>query len=257
MVANSHSEVRLEFRGTPLQALGWILLSLVGGFLVVPLAWVNAAIARWVCRNTAFSDGATAEFRGTGGDVVVWHVLFMLVTGGQQLALLYTDPGDYGGIASIFTLSYFVMIAIVLTILKWFVYNVRLSAGPHLTFTGSLVGLLGWYVLIALSGITVVGWAWAAVAMYRWMARHVKGDGIAVEFRGTGFELLWRALATAVGSLLIVTVPFLAIWLTRWLVQNIVIIRGVETSWDDFIEKKKTPPPPSSPSGPTVFGPIG
>jgi hypothetical protein len=75
VVANSRSDVRLSFNGTPLQALAWILLSIAGGLLIVPLAWVNAAIARWICRNTLFSDGTVATFRGTGGEVVVWHIL--------------------------------------------------------------------------------------------------------------------------------------------------------------------------------------
>jgi uncharacterized membrane protein YjgN (DUF898 family) len=93
--------------------------------------------------------------------------------------------------------------------------------------------------------------------MYRWIANHIKGQGIAVEFRATGLGLLWRFVFVAVGSVLIVPIPWLVVWLIRWLVQNVVFIRGVETSWDSFIEKKKTPLTPSSPSGPSVFGPIG
>jgi hypothetical protein len=244
--------VRLSFNGGPLQAAGWILLSILGGLLCIPLAWVNAAIARWACRNTEFSDGTTAEFRGTGGEVVVWHVLLFLVTGGQQLALIRTDPSDYGSMVSIFSLSYFLIIGIILMLLKWFVYNLRLSSGPHLTFTGSYPGLLGWYVLIAVSGITIIGWAWAAVAMYRWMARNVKGDGIALEFRATGLEFLWRALVTGIGSVFIVTIPFLTIWFARWLIGNIVLLRGVETEWGGFIEEQRTPQKPSWPAVPPL-----
>ncbi|MEO5925405.1 MAG: hypothetical protein ABIR70_16410 [Bryobacteraceae bacterium] len=251
-MANSRAEVNLEFRGTPWQALGWILLSIVGGVLCIPLAWVNAAIARWLCRTTIFSDGTSAEFRGTGGEIVVWMVLLFLITVGQQLAMARTDPGDYGSMIAIFGISYIVMIAIAHTLVKWFVYNLRLSSGPHLTFTGSFVGLLGWYVLLIVSGVTIIGWAWVAVAMYQWIARNTKGDGIAIEFRASGFEFLWRALAAALGSIFIVTIPFLTIWFTRWLIANIVLIRGVETEWGGFIEEQRTPQKPSWPAVPPL-----
>jgi hypothetical protein len=252
-------EIRLKFRGSALQTLGWIVASILGGLLFgAPLAWVNAAIARWACRNTTFSDGVsgpgtTAEFRGTGGEVVVWHVLLFIISGGQQLALRRTDPNDYASQVVVFGLIYFLTVGIVLMLLKWFVHNLRLSPGPQLTFTGSFIGLLGWYVALFVSLITVVGWAWVAVAMYQWMARNIKGDGIAIEFRASGFEFLWRALATALGSFLIVTIPFLALWFARWLIGNIVLLRGVETEWGGFIEQQRTPQKPSWPAVPPLY----
>ena len=248
------SEVRLEFHGTVWEATKWIVLSILASIVVFPLAWVNAGIARWVCRATQFSDGTVATFRGTGGDVVVWHVILLLLVIGQQFVIAGNDM--QGADVPVLIVLYVATLAIVLNILKWFVYNTYLSSGPHLIFTGSFLGLLGWYVAILISAFTIVGWAWVVVAMYRWMARHVKGQGIAIEFRGSGLELLWRSLAVALGSILIVTIPFLTVWLSRWLIQNVVLIRGVETSFEDLIAAKKTPRTPSSPTGPPVFGPM-
>ena len=249
-MASERTEVRLEFRGTPIEALKWLLLSIVGAFFFVPVAWVNAAIARWICRSTEFSDGTTAVFRGTGGEVVVWHIFILLVTVGQQVLL--ASQADIFSIIPIMVVSYIAILAIVLTIIKWFIYNLQLNPGPHLTFTGSFPALLGWYALIAISGLTIIGWAWPAVAMYRWMASQVKGEGIAVEFRATGLEMLWRVAVVALGSMLIVTIPWLIIWFTRWLVQNVVLIRGVETAWGGFIEEQRTPPKPSWPAVPPL-----
>jgi hypothetical protein len=250
---NARSEVQLSFHGSVLQMFGWVVLSILGGLLLgIPLAWVNVAIARWYCRNTQFSDGTTAEFRGTGGEVVVWHVLLFLVSGGQQFAMSRTDSSDYAGLISIFTLTYVVIIGIVLMLLKWFVYNLRVNPGPQLTFTGSFAGVLGWYVALAVSIVTVIGWAWVAVEMYRWMARNVKGQGIALEFRASGFEFLWRAAATGLGSVFIVTIPFLMVWFARWMIGNVVLIRGVETEWGGFIEEQRTPQKPSWPAVPPL-----
>ncbi len=252
-MANARSEVSLQFHGSALQVAGWILLSILGGMaLGIPLAWVNAALVRWHCRNIQFSDGTITEFRGTGGEVVVWHVLLFLVSGAQQLALSRTDPSDYGSIIVTFGLSYILIIGIVLMLLKWFVYNLRFTPGPQLTFTGSFIGLLGWYVALAVSIVTVVGWAWVAVEFYRWVARHVKGQGIAIEFRASGFEFLWRVVAAAAGSVVIVTIPILMVWLARWLIGNIVLVRGVETEWGGFIEEQRTPQKPSWPAVPPL-----
>ncbi len=238
-------EVRLQFTGSALQTLGWIAASILAGLLAaIPLAWVNAAMIRWICRNTTFSDGSTAEFRGTGGEVVVWHVLLFLVMLGENAL----NPP-----AAIFGLTYVLISGVVLMLLNWFVYNLRLNPGPHLAFTGSYINLLGWYVALLLSCITIVGWAWVAVAMYQWMARNIKGDGIAVEFRATGLEFLWRGLVTALGSCLIVPMPFLILWFGRWLIGNIVLIRGVDTDWDGFIDEQRTPQKPSWPAVPPLY----
>lgn len=253
MVASSRSEVRLEFSGKVLPALGWIAASILGGLLLgIPLAWVNAGIARWACRNTAFSDGGTVEFRGTGGEVAVWHVLLFVTSLGQQWALSRTAPEDYGSLIAVFGLTYLLFIGVALMLLKWFVYNLRLDPGPHLTFTGSFVSLLGWYVAILLSCVTIIGWAWVVVAMYQWIARSTKGEGVAFEFRATGLEFLWRASATVLGSVLIVTIPFLFLWFTRWMIGQFVLIRGVETEWGGFIEEQRTPQKPSWPAVPPL-----
>lgn len=208
---------------------GWIGLSILGGILVFPLAWVNAALARWFCRNTAFSDDTTAEFRGTGGEVVVWYV-FLLVIGLAQQFLLGTSGGEGDARAAlpVMLVTYLAMLAIALTLIKWFVHNVRLTPGPPLTFTGSFLTFAGWYVLLALSFLTIIGWAWAATAMYRWIARHVKGQSIGVEFRASGVAFLWRSLVFVLLSFPVVTLPWTALWFTRWLMENVVLLRGVE-----------------------------
>lgn len=247
-------EVRLEFEGSVIDTAKYLVLAILAGIVIVPLAWVSAAMARWVCRTTRFSDGTVATFRGTGGDVVVWHVLLLLISIGMNYLLRGQNP-DPGNIPVEFVLS-LANLAIYLTILQWFIHNIHLSSGPQLTFTGSFFGLAGWWLVLILSFCTVIGWAWVAVAMYRWMARHVKGQGTAVGFRASGFEFLWRTVAFVFGSVLIVTIPFLLNWYLRWFVQNIVLLRGVETSFEELIAQRKVPRSPSSQAGPPVFGPI-
>src|SRR3954470_8764279 len=72
-------EVRLSFTGTAWDYAGWILLWMFTTFLVIPIPWIIAGMTRWLCKNTRFSDGTTAEFTGTGGQVLVW---FLVAAGG-------------------------------------------------------------------------------------------------------------------------------------------------------------------------------
>ena len=116
-------------------------------------------------------------------------------------------------------------------LLKWFVYNSKIDPGPPLAFTGSYLSLLGRYLLVALLIPTIAGWAWGWAAMYRWIAESVKGRGLRFEFRGKGNEILWRKLAAILGSIVIITIPWLWLWFLRWLVRNISMRHVEENEW--------------------------
>lgn len=229
--APAGTEVRLDFTGTAGAVLKWFALTIVGTALVIPLAWVSAAVARWLCRSTTFSDGTTVEFRGTGEEVVVWHVFYVLTLAGQQAAFYaVADAGAWAFIA-VFFISYVVLIAIIHTLIKWFVFNAQLSSGPQLSFAGSYLGLFGWYLALAVSIYSIIGWAWVVTAMYRWLARYTRGRGVVFQFRASGLEMLWRGAVTAVASAFLVPIPWVWVWFTRWLIQQITLTRKVE---DEF-----------------------
>jgi hypothetical protein len=252
--AGLNERVHLDFKGTPLQYLGWLLLSIAGAVLIVPLAWVIAAAAQWVCRNTTFSDGTTVEFRGTGGEIAVWSVFYILIAAGQQFLMREVQSEGILAVLAAFLTTYALMLYISLTILKWFVYNTKIDPGPQMSFTGSYLSLLGRYLLVFALVYTIVGWAWGLAAMYRWIAENVKGRGLRFEFHGKGHEILWRVLATVLGSVVIVTIPFLAIWLSRWLIQNVTMTHVEENEW--LSEPNSEPRSKRKPSSPTPHSPV-
>jgi hypothetical protein len=220
--------VRFEFRGAPLEALGWIALTIVGTALVAPLAWVSAGVARWLCRRTGLSDGTTLGFRGAGADVVVWHVFYVATLVGQSFALYAVAGEGIAATAVVLLISYVVLIAIVHTLIRWFVFNAQLSSGPPLSFEGSFLALFGWYLALAAAIYTLVGWAWVAAAMYRWMARQVRGRGVAFEFHGQGHEMLWRAAAALLACAFLVPIPWVAVWFLKWLIGGVTLTRKRE-----------------------------
>lgn len=223
--------VQLEFKGTALQYAGWMLLALVAAIPAVPLAWVLAAMARWLCRNTKFSDGTTVEFRGTGGEIAVWSVFLVGIAVGQQFMLRGVAEEGLAATMAVAIAGMGLMLYILLMLTKWFFYNLKISPGPALQFSGSYLSLLGRSLLVALLAFTIVGWAWGVAVLYRWMAESVKGRGMRFEFHGQWHEILWRALVTTLGGLPIVTIPFLKIWLMRWLAQNVTMTRVEENEW--------------------------
>jgi len=218
------ASVQLHFGGTAMQLLGWVLLSIVAALVIVPFAWAQAAVCRWLCRNLRFSDGTTATFRGTGGQVVGWMILYLAVVVAFQVASSQT--ADIGPVLLLLVVYFLAVTAIALKLIGWFVSHAEFSSGPPLSFTGTYGGLLGWSLLVGISIFTIIGWAWAAAGMYRWFARSTRGQGIEFRFHGKGHQILWRILVYFLTSILIIPIPWMALWLLRWFVQNISITRG-------------------------------
>jgi uncharacterized membrane protein YjgN (DUF898 family) len=219
--------VHADFVGTAMQLLGWVLLSIISACVLIPVAWVYAATGRWFCRNLKFSDGTTAAFRGTGGQIVGWVVLYLVVAIGFQVANRIAAKEGNIGLVLLLLVVYIVAIsAIALQLIKWYVSMVELSPGGSLTFTGTYGGLIGWYLLVGISVYSIIGWAWASAAMYRWFARNTHGAGVEFEFHGKGHQILWRVLVYVLTCILIIPIPWMALWLMRWLVQNVTMTRS-------------------------------
>jgi uncharacterized paraquat-inducible protein A len=229
-IQSATSHVQLDFGGTAMQLLGWILLSVAATLVVVPLAWVQAAINRWFCRNLRFSDGTTAVFRGTGGQVVGWMILYIVVVVGFQVANRQAAKLGLGLSLLLFVVYVLAIAAIALPLIRWSVSNLELSSGPPLSFTGAYVGFLGWYLLLLISFFTIIGWAWAGAGMYRWYARNIHGQGIEFQFHGKGHQILWRTLVCALASVLIIPIPWITLWFMRWCVQNVSMTRGASAA---------------------------
>jgi hypothetical protein len=216
---------KIRFEGTGLQLLGWILLSIPSFLLIIPSAWLMAAVARWFCRNLRFSDNTTASFRGKGGEVLGWIVLYVLVAIANiasSLALVKV------GFAATFLVSIgfaFVYCAIGLQILKWFCSRVDLSGGPPLRFAGEYGGYLGWLILVWLSCYTIIGWAGAEAGMFRWMCKNIQGLGLRFAWLGKGHQLLWRTLVAVLVSCLIIPLPWMMVWLYSWIVEQATMER--------------------------------
>ena len=108
---------------------------------------------------------------------------------------------------------------------RWIAANFS-SNGQQLpiAFKGSALGYVGWYLLLYISVITIIGWAWVITAWMRWMCRHIEGTRREIVFKATGLEFLWRSLVAFLACLFIIPIPWVMRWYTRWYVSQFALV---------------------------------
>jgi len=220
----AEEERRVEFKGTGLQALGRGLLAGVLGLLIIPAAWGAAPLYRWFVRKLSFSDGTEASFEGRGGEVWGYFAIAMALSLVPQVSRAIEDPEAALFVAiGLPILLLPITAAIWLHILRWFFSSIKLSCGTELSFKGDYGPYLGWSLLLALSVYTIIGWAWALVAMLRWVCRNIDGGQNQVVFAGSGWGLLWRCFLAALASIVVIPIPWVGVWIVRWFAANTII----------------------------------
>ena len=281
--------VTLEFRGSIAGTFLRLLVQWVLGQLVLPAAWGTAILYLWLIRCVRFSDGTTATF--VGRPVQVWGWLALAAGIGyapplavgvinrvNPVALMFDSEalqasldGAETGASAVYFALWIAILPVVnyvdLVQYRWIVAGVRLRDGHVLHFTGSYLPLLGWTLLIVVSAITIIGWAWVSTAFFRWIARNIEGDAVGFEFEGSGWGFLWRMLVvngppaacivilalngiTWAWSWLVATpwILLTSILVIGWYVSNTVMIKVTTSNAADPIvmpptPKAKTPPP--------------
>jgi hypothetical protein len=116
-------------------------------------------------------------------------------------------------------------------ILRWIVANIASNGQPlGLSFAGGVWTYIGWQILFCLSFITIIGWAWVLAAWMRWVARNIQGTRRAVVFTGSGLDVLWRTLVFSIGCMLIIPIPWLLAWYTRWYIGRFELTHEVSAN---------------------------
>ena len=166
---------------------------------------------RYLAVTTKTPDGNAMGFDGQPRDIWWVFVLLGICQWIGPLARL-ADPSvasmlsPLGSILSI-ALSYLVM--------RWLIAKIR-PDGQTLTFKGGFWGFFGYTLLIGLAAITIIGWAWVAKFFFAWVCRNIEGP-LRFEFRGTGWDILWRFFVAGIVSCVIVTIPWMIVWIVRWI----------------------------------------
>lgn len=193
--------------------LGRSLLYGIGMLLVIPAPWVATSFYRWMASRVRVPDRPNFAFHGEVGDI--WWAFI-------GLALL-----DYAGAAGhlVHLVAVVAQAYLLWTIVRWIASN--LSSEGHLlpiSFNGSAPMFIGWHLLLLISGITIIGWAWVATAWMRWNCRNVSGTHREIIFHATGLEMLWRSLVLALACAFIIPIPWMLRWYTNWYVSQFELV---------------------------------
>jgi hypothetical protein len=203
----------------PVWGLFWraLVFGLLSAFLI-PAPWCIAALYRYIIGHVALPDGRRLTFAGVGGDV--WYLFIGPILVAIVVAILAKLFIEQLIALNLLVYLFFAFVLPYL-VLRWVVAKVGTEDGSmQLAFTGSIWGLIGYYLLLGLSYITIIGWAWVIAAMQRWVCRNVSGTH-RFEFTGTGLEILWRTIVFVLLMYLIIPIPWMMRWYYAWFVSQI------------------------------------
>ncbi|WP_315777330.1 MULTISPECIES: DUF4339 domain-containing protein [unclassified Bradyrhizobium] len=194
--------------------LGWTLLYVVGQFLIVITPWTAVYLYRYVIERMRVPGRPNLTF--TGQPLDIWYVFIAMGV------LTYVGLSD----RPILNLISLVAPAFLgWMVLRWLLSNIA-SNGERLPihFEGSPVVYAGWYLLMIVSGITIIGWAWVLTAWMRWVCRNIQGTRREVVFTGSGLQVLWRTFAFVLGCSVIIPIPWLLSWYSAWYVSQFAVV---------------------------------
>ena len=197
---------------------GYCVLLVLGNLVVLPSPWIVTGYYRWLAPRIHVPGRPNLRFTGQVGDIW-WAIGGLALTGylglvDQRLQLI--------GVLLQAVFSWILM--------RWVVSHLS-SNGQHLpiTFKGSVWGFVGFQVLMVLSVLTIIGWAWVITAWMRWIFRNVEGTRREVVFTGSGLQVLWRTIVLSVLMLLIIPIPWMIRWYSKWFVSQVAVVeRGAD-----------------------------
>ncbi len=184
------------------------LLVILGNFVVIPAPWTNTTLYRYFGQNTWLPDGRRLTFAGSPGDI--WYVFI----GIALLGLAGQIPK-----AAIVTLPLTCFLQYVA--FRWLCAKIGSEDGSvKLEFSGNVWAYVGWYLLVILSVVTIIGWAWVLKFYLRWVCRNVSGT-VQFDFVATGWGILWRSLLTGLACALLIPIPWMLRWYTTWMLSEV------------------------------------
>lgn len=194
--------------------LGRSLVFMIGFLLVIPSPWTATYFYRWFVERLRIPQRPDLGFTGKPGDI--WYVFVI-----QGLCGYAGFNDSWYPTFIVIPLEAFLSWMVV----RWIVANIS-SEGRQLpfTFAGDPWAYVGWYLLLYVSVVTIIGWAWVIAAWTRWMCRHMVGARRDLVFNASGGEVLWRTLVFALVSLVIIPIPWAMAWYYRWYVSQFALV---------------------------------
>ena len=192
--------------------LGRSIVYIIGMTLVIPAPWAATWFYQWFASRVRVPGRPNFSFTGQVGDI--WWVFVLL--GLSSYIGIYDNTYQLIGFILQSVLGWFVV--------RWVASNLA-SNGQKIpaSFDGSIWAFIGWQLLMVISFITIIGWAWVLTAMVRWMCRNVSGTRREILFNASGWQVLWRTVVLALLCALIIPIPWMIRWYGNWYVSQFAL----------------------------------
>ncbi|HLX16908.1 MAG TPA: DUF4339 domain-containing protein [Bradyrhizobium sp.] len=195
------------------------LVLFIGALFLIPFPWVFVMYCKWLVSCTRVPARPNLSFTGSAITILWWYF------GAIGLAIGLSVIDRLIGARLLNEISILIQFGLYWLAIRWIVANLASNGQPlGLSFSGSLWAYLGWNILMVLSFITVIGWAWVYTAQMRWLCRNIQGTRREVVFKATGLQYLWRAIVAVLASVLIIPGPWVLRWIMRWHASQIVLV---------------------------------
>ena len=203
----------------PVWPLFWrVLLAGIGHAFIVPSPWTSTMLCRFLVEQTALPDGRRLKFTGQPGDI--WYLFIAIAA----LSWFHEAANHLGVHRSAGLLGLLIGAYLTVLMYRWACANVKSEDGRvDLSFGGEPLAYLGWTLLLILSFVTIIGWAWVGKFVMQWICRNVQGT-LKFDFTATGWQILWRVLVFGLLTVLIVPIPWTIRWFTRWMVSQVSVV---------------------------------
>jgi hypothetical protein len=197
------------------ELLGRVLLAAIGLLLIIPAPWAMTSYYRWFIAHLRVPTIPGIGFTGGVGDI--WWVF--VLTGLLSYAGVPHAQHLHAHHLSILVIP--IEAALSWLVIRWVVANISSEGRPlSLSFAGSVWAYIGWNILLYLSFITIIGWAWVMAAWMRWVCRNIVDATRTVSFNASGWEILWRTFVFVLTIFFIIPIPWMLHWYVRWYVSQ-------------------------------------
>jgi hypothetical protein len=186
----------------------WRTLAFVfGSILVIPAPWLFVWYVSWLVPCVHVPGRPNLSFTGRALTLAPWYF------GAIVLAVVLGLIGERV-LNNLMTVAEIVLYWL---LLRWLIANIASNGQPlGLSFSGPVWTFLGWNILLGLSFLTIIGWAWVYTAQMRWICRNIQGTRREIVFKARGLDYLWRALVLVIASAFIIPIPWVARWFMQW-----------------------------------------
>lgn len=187
----------------------------LGAATIILMPWTIVWYLKWIVSCVRVPDRPNLSFTGNAMALVPWIAGLVVL----EIVAVVSGIRILGTLVSIGT------IVATWLFIRWQVANIASNGQPlGLAFSGSVWAYIGYNLLLAVSFVTIIGWAWVYAAQARWFCRNVQGTRRMVVFKGTGLEILWRLIVVSLASSLIIPIPWMFRWMMRWMLSQTELV---------------------------------